>query len=90
VNLVQVVRDPRWLVALGGLVTTAIGTAVMIRTWQLFPFDFGDAWFNWTLVVRAVLAVGVLGSLVAIIVHVVTLARSLGEPGLGAARHRLH
>jgi hypothetical protein len=90
VSLVQVVHDPRWLVALGRIATTVIGMAVMVRTWQVFPFDFGDASFNWPLVTRFVLAVGVLGSVVGLIAHTVSLAGSLAEAGLGTARHRHH
>jgi hypothetical protein len=72
-NLVYLVSDPRWLTALGGLVTTGIGLAAAVRLWQLFPFDLVDPW---DLVVRVLLVVGIVGSVVALLVGVVTLVRS--------------
>ena len=46
VNLIYVVRDPRWLTAAGAVVTTAFGLAAAVRILQVFPFDFGasDFW----------------------------------------------
>lgn len=79
VGLVQVVRDPPWLVAVGGMTTTAIGTAVLVRMWQVFPLDFGDAAFDWPLLARVLLVLGVLGSLAGFTAQTVTLAGALRE-----------
>jgi hypothetical protein len=79
VDLVQVVRDPPWLVALGGLTTTAIGTAVLVRMWQVFPLDFGDASFDWPLLARVLLILGVIGSLAGFAAQAVALVGTLRD-----------
>ncbi|MEV0895358.1 hypothetical protein [Actinoplanes sp. NPDC049802] len=75
VNLVQLVRDPPRLVALGGIVTTGLGMAVLIRLWRVFPFDFGDTSLDWELVTRILLGLGLAGSAIALIVNTVQLVR---------------
>jgi hypothetical protein len=72
-NLVYLVRDPRWLRALGDLVTTAIGLAAMVRIWQVFPVQFEDPGSPWETVARVLLAVGIAGSAIAIVAALVTL-----------------
>jgi hypothetical protein len=74
-NLIYVVRDPRWLTAAGAIVTTAIGLAAAVRMLQVFPFDFGDS-DVWPVVVRVLLWVAVVGSAIGIIANVVTLVRA--------------
>jgi len=39
--------------ALGEVLTTGISLAVMVRTLQVFPFDFGDSTVDWAFWVRA-------------------------------------
>jgi hypothetical protein len=77
VNLVYAGYDPPWLTAAGNLVTTAIGIAVLARIWQVFPFDFGDASFDWALLVRVLLVVGVAGAAIGVVVHTVSLIRAI-------------
>lgn len=74
-NLVYVVWDPPRLRALGDLVTLSIGIAAMTRTWQVFPFDFSAYSFNWELVTRILLVIGIAGSVIAMIVALVNLVR---------------
>ena len=74
VNLVYLVRDPSWLRSVGDVVTTAVGLAAMVRIWQVFPLDFGDSAVDWALVARILLLVGIGGSIIAIIVQLVSLA----------------
>ncbi|MFI1991512.1 hypothetical protein [Actinoplanes sp. NPDC020271] len=76
VSLVQLVRDPPWLVALGGMATAGIGAAATARMWQVFPFVFGSTSFNWALIVRILLVVGVAGSFAALVSNAVKLAAS--------------
>lgn len=45
-NLVYLLHDPRWLKALGDVVTTAVGLVAVLRMWAVFPFDFGDSSFD--------------------------------------------
>lgn len=77
-NFVYVVWDPPRLHALGDLVTLSIGIAAMTRIWQVFPFDFMAYSFNWEVVARILLGLGIAGSAIAIIVALVTLVR--GRP----------
>lgn len=80
VNLVQLVHDPQWLVALGGMITTAIGSVALVRLWQLFPFDFGGTSFNWPLMARVALSLGLVGSLIGFVVQAVVLVGALPRP----------
>ncbi|MFG1609723.1 hypothetical protein [Actinoplanes sp. NPDC049265] len=79
VNALQVAYDPPWLVNLGGLVTTGIGVAAMIRLWQVFPFAFTGS-FDWAMLARILLVLGIAGSLVAMVVQVARLAGDCGRP----------
>ena len=72
-NAVYVVRDPRWLRSFGEAFTTAIGVAAMVALWRVFPFDFGDAGFDWSIVVRVLLAIGIVGGAIGIIANLVSL-----------------
>ncbi|NUR98133.1 MAG: hypothetical protein HOV67_23125 [Kribbellaceae bacterium] len=72
-NIVYLRFDPPWLKSLGDLVITGIGFGAIIRVWQVFPFDFGDASFDWALVVRIMLAIGFFGSIAAMLVQLVVV-----------------
>ena len=74
-NALYVVADPRWLRALGEAVTTSIGLAAMLRLWTVWPFDFGTTSVDWEQVTRVVLAFGIGGSAIAILVSLVSLVR---------------
>jgi len=72
-NFLYLARDTRAVKALGDIVTTGVAIAVGVRMWQVFPFDFGEATFDWELVVRILLAVGIVGMAIAIVVNIVSL-----------------
>ncbi|HVB43344.1 MAG TPA: hypothetical protein VNF47_11655 [Streptosporangiaceae bacterium] len=74
VNVLYLAHDPPWLRSLGDLVTAAIGLAAAIRIWQVFPFDFHGS-TAWSVVVRTVLVLAMVGSAIAIVVQLVSLAR---------------
>jgi hypothetical protein len=74
-NFVYVVWDPPRLHALGDLGTLSIGITAMTRIWQVFPFDFSAYSFNWEVVARILLGLGIAGSAIGIIVALVTLVR---------------
>jgi hypothetical protein len=76
-NLVYVVADPPWLKALGTAVATAITLAVLLRTLQVFPFDFGDSTVNWDFWVRFWLWFLVAAVGIALLVQVVRFLRIL-------------
>ncbi|WP_043499802.1 hypothetical protein [Georgenia sp. SUBG003] len=89
VNAVYVVHDPAWLRALGDLMTSAVGVVALVRLWQVFPFDYGDATFDWELVTRWVVGVGIAGSAIAIVVALVSLVRALADVAAGPAPRAL-
>ncbi len=76
-NVLFVIVDRAWLKALGDLITVSIGVVVLVRLLQVFPFDFSGSTIDWALVLRVVLAVSIGGALIAIIVQLVLLVRSL-------------
>jgi hypothetical protein len=75
-SLVDLFGDPPWLVALGGLTTSALGLVATVRIWRVFPFDFGDSSIDWALLFRIALVIGVVGSCIAMAVQLVTLVRA--------------
>jgi hypothetical protein len=77
VNLAYAGYDPPWLTAAGNLVTTAIGIAVLGRIWRVFPFDFGDAAFDWAMLIRVLLVVGIAGAAIGVVVNLVSLIRTI-------------
>lgn len=72
-NVVYLVADPRWLRSFGEAFTTAVGIAAMVRLWQVFPFDFGDTGFDWAIVVRVLLVVGIVGAAIGLLTNLVRL-----------------
>jgi hypothetical protein len=74
-NLVYLAVDTGRLRALGDLVTTGVGLGAIVRVWQVFPFDFGDASFDWALLARVLLVVAMVGSAIALVVALVRLVR---------------
>ncbi len=80
-NALYIAADPPRLRALGDIVTMTVGIAVLARIWQVFPFDFGDAPSPWDTVVRVLVALGIVGSAIGIVVALVTLVR--GGPRRG-------
>jgi hypothetical protein len=74
-NLVYLFDDSRWVRALGDVVTMGVGLAALMSIWQVFPFDFGDQAFDWAVVFRVLLAIGMLGSAIGIVARVVSLVK---------------
>lgn len=79
-NAVYVLRDPRWLKALGDVVTTAVGLAAVLQMWQVFPFAFDDGGFDWALAVHVLLGIAIVGSIIGIVAGLVTFFRSVTAP----------
>jgi hypothetical protein len=76
-NVLFILVDRVWLKAFGDLITVSIGVVVLVRLWQVFPFDFSGSTVDWALLLRVVLAVSIAGAAIAIIVQLAVLARSL-------------
>ncbi len=79
-NLVCLVNDPRWLKALGDIVTTGVGIAALVRIRAVFPFAFTDTTLDWSLVASVLLVVAIVGSAIGIVVALVTFVRSVATP----------
>jgi hypothetical protein len=77
VNVIFLVADPPWVKALGNLVTAGIGLAVLAGVLQVFPFDFTNASFDWGLLIRVVMGVGIAGAALGVLVGIVSLVRRL-------------
>ena len=73
-NAMYLVHDSPGVKLPGDLVTTGIGLVTAIRIWQVFPFDLSS---GWSTAVRVLLAIGIAGSCVALVVQIVSLARRL-------------
>jgi hypothetical protein len=76
-NVVYLLHDAPWLASLGGLVTTGIGLAVLVRILQVFPFAFRGSGFDVSFLVRFVLVVAIVGSAIGIVVQLVSLVRQV-------------
>ena len=71
-NVVYVFRDPPRVKALGDVVTTVVGLVAMVVIWRVFPLDLSSGWET---VARALLAIGIVGSGIAIVTGIVRLVR---------------
>ncbi|WP_200938540.1 hypothetical protein [Cellulomonas sp. Root137] len=92
-NLVYVLVDPPWLRAAGDAIVPAVGLLPLIALWRVFPFAFEDQSFDWELVVRILLGLGIVGSLIGIVVALATLLRRpwrrrAVEPGVQGTHER--
>jgi hypothetical protein len=81
VNLVYLAHDGPRTKSLGELVTTGVGLVVLVRLWQVFPFDFAGWSLDWSWLVRVLLGVGIIGSAIGIAVQLTSLPRQLGGGG---------
>lgn len=83
-NLAFLVVDPPWFKALGDVVVTTVGLVALAALWRTFPFSLGTDPVDWTRVVRVVLVVSIAGSVVAVVVGLVELVRSVVLPRTAA------
>lgn len=72
-DLAFLVHDPRWLTALGDVVTAGLGLAVLVRTWKVFPFQFTDTTIDWALFVRFGLGLAIVGAAVGLFARCISL-----------------
>jgi hypothetical protein len=74
-NLVYMAYDEVRFKAATQAVLNIVSVAVIWRLLEVFPFDFSEYNFNWDLVVRGVLWLGLVGASIGVVVEVVRLAR---------------
>lgn len=80
-NIVFVFNDAQPIKSVGELLTGVLGLILAVRTLQVYPLDFSAYDFNWDLVARIILIVGVVGSAIGLIVEFGRLLRSPGQSG---------
>lgn len=78
VNLLWIVRDPEWFTHVGQIGLNGISLVVAVETWQIFPFDLSEYAPVWETVARAVIALAIFGLVIATMVELVGLIRSVG------------
>jgi hypothetical protein len=66
-NVVYVIADPPWLRAVGDIAVTTVGAVAMVALWRVFPVAFPGQSFDWELVVRILLGLGLVGSVIAVV-----------------------
>ncbi len=76
-----VAYDGEWFRALGDIVTGIYSLLAGIAMWQVFPFDFSAYAFDWALVARILVGLGIFGVSVGILVNVVKLLAMLVRGG---------
>lgn len=72
INLLRLVQPRRWFVTLTEVIGTGLGLPALIRTWQVFPFEF-DSGFAWDMVIRVLLVIAIAGSIIGMVAGVVKL-----------------
>ena len=78
-NGLYLIADPRWLRAIGEAVTAAVSFIAITVVLEVFSFDFSGLYFDWEMLVRVMLVLGLVGSAVSIIANVVTLTQEVGK-----------
>ena len=73
VNLAYLAFDPRWFKSMTNVGVLGVSLAVTIRMYQVFPFDFSRYAFDWAVVARVLLVLGMAGATITTIVALVRL-----------------
>jgi hypothetical protein len=77
-NAAYLFFDPKWFTSLLGMVTNALGVAVVLRFMSVFPFDFSAySGFNWTVLARVMLIVGLVGCAIGLLTEAVKFAAAI-------------
>ena len=80
VNAMCIVFDPRWFRSLTQVVLNVISLVVIVQTYRIFPFDFSAYDFRWDTAAKALLVIGIVGSVIGIVVEFSKLARAVATP----------
>jgi hypothetical protein len=79
-NMLYELYDRRWFRDLGGIGTTGVGLVAVVQLLRVFPFAFADSSVDWDTVTWWLLVLGVAGSVIGLVVQVVTLVWHLVTP----------
>ena len=90
-NTVSALVDRRWVRSGGNLVILTMALVVLLRVWEVLPFDLSRlspslSPVDWEFVVRMVVAQVAFGCLVAVVVQVVALSTVILEAGAAPDR----
>jgi hypothetical protein len=77
-NVLYLIADPPRLRAFGDLVTLTISLIATVRILQVFPFAFHGSMAFWTMLVRTLLIIGLVGACLGLVYSLVTLVK--GKP----------
>ena len=80
VNSMYLGYDPPWFKSVCQIGLNLITIVVTIRMYQVFPFDFSAYEFNWEMLTRVVMVIGIVGTGIAIVVEFLKLARVAASP----------
>lgn len=78
-NLVYLANDAPGVRLLGQMAVTALSIAASVRVYQVFPFDFTPYSFDWALVARILLILGIVGAAMGLIAEFTKAARGIAE-----------
>jgi len=59
------------------MMLNAIGVAVLLRYLSVFPFDFSGSSFNWAVLFRVMIVIGIMGCAIAVIVEAIKFILAL-------------
>lgn len=77
VNVAWVLFDPEWFKHAAQAVLNVISLVAAVRTWQVFPFDFSAYSFDWEIVARVAIGLGIFGLVAATIFESVKAVQSV-------------
>lgn len=81
VNVAYLWYDARWFASLSQLGLLGISMVVALRMYGVFPFDFSAYAFDWALLTRALLIVGMVGIGIAMLAEAVKLGTAAARTG---------
>jgi hypothetical protein len=82
VDLLWAWRDPAWWRHTAQIGLNLIGLVVVVRSWQIFPFDLSDGWET---LARVLLGVAFVGLIAATVAEIVELVRGADADARGPA-----
>lgn len=76
-NALFLFYNPQWFEALLRMVMNGIGIAVVLSYMNTFPFDFSAYSFNFNVLARVMLFIGLIGCAIAMLVEAINFVRAL-------------
>lgn len=80
-NIVRLWFSPSWFVGLTDVLATLAGLVATVRLFQIFPFTFNDAPSLWTMVLRVLLIMAMVGAAFGIVLSAGRLLAMRGAVG---------